>query len=163
MATAREARRALARGDVDLALVLLWNAVEPHRLEGDRAGLEAIGRMAASIAERGDPSQAPEAARLVEEVREVLAYESGREDELVAHVGAGFERAEELVVAVEPLVESTAPGETVETFETVETVEGLPGAERPERPERSKLTGLIWAILVAVFILLNVVNRLVGE
>ena len=162
MATAREARRALARGDVDLALVLLWNAVEPHRLEGDRAGLEAIGRMAASIAERGDPSQAPEAARLVEEVREVLAYESGREAEPVAHVSAGFERAEELVVAVEPPA-STAQVEPVETFETVETLEGPPGAERPERPERSKLTGLIWAILVAIFILLNVVNRLVGE
>lgn len=162
MATAREARRALARGDVDLALVLLWNAVEPHRLEGDRAGLEAIERMAASIAERGDPSQAPEAARLVEEVHKVLAYESGREAEpVVVHAG-GPARSEEVVVALEP-VQANGPAEPVETFETVETLEGLPEAERPERSERSKLTGLIWAILVAIFILLNVVNRLVGE
>lgn len=64
MATVKEARRAVERGDVDEALVLLWNALEPLRLAGDTAGLQRVAALADEIAVLGDGEHAHEAALL---------------------------------------------------------------------------------------------------
>jgi hypothetical protein len=44
-----QARKAVAAGDVDEALVLLWKALEPARLENDQARLREIAQVAATI------------------------------------------------------------------------------------------------------------------
>jgi hypothetical protein len=44
-----QARKAVAAGDVDEALVLLWKALEPARLENDRSRLREIAEVAAAI------------------------------------------------------------------------------------------------------------------
>lgn len=44
-----QARKAVAAGNVDEALVLLWKALEPARLENDRARLGEIAEVAAAI------------------------------------------------------------------------------------------------------------------
>ena len=69
MASARNARKALARGAADESLVLLWNEVEPARLAGDVATLRDIGRIAEQIRRDGDPAQQREAERLLETLR----------------------------------------------------------------------------------------------
>jgi hypothetical protein len=44
-----QARRALSAGNVDEALVLLWKALEPARLENDKARLREIAEVAATV------------------------------------------------------------------------------------------------------------------
>jgi hypothetical protein len=44
-----QARKAVSAGDVDEALVLLWKALEPARLENDHARLREIAEVAATI------------------------------------------------------------------------------------------------------------------
>jgi hypothetical protein len=68
----KRARKSLARGRVDEALVLLWNALDPARLEGARA-LRELERLAIAVGERGDEGQQREAQRLLEAVRETPA------------------------------------------------------------------------------------------
>jgi hypothetical protein len=158
MATVRDARRALAKGDTDFALVLLWNALEPVRLEGDRGGLEAIGQMAASIAEHGDSSQSREAERLLEEVRKVLVFE---EAVPAGRFGEAAAVPEEIGPPVETIV-TVRPPESFEPVGSLEPTDETAPAEPGDRGGRSKVTGLVWLIIVAAFILLNVVSRLVG-
>ena len=63
----RRARRSAARGRIDEALVYLWNALEPARLEGETAVTE-LRRVAALISSMGDNGQRREAERLVEAI-----------------------------------------------------------------------------------------------
>jgi hypothetical protein len=55
VATVKEARRAVERGDVDEALVVLWNALEPLRLAGDTAGLQRVAALAVAALDAGRP------------------------------------------------------------------------------------------------------------
>lgn len=98
----KQARSALRRGDADGALVILWNELEPARLDGDRRSLRAIGGLATAIAERGEEGQQAEAQRLLE----VLQRAEGEGDAtsvLGAEVqAAGYEpRGEDVDVDVE--------------------------------------------------------------
>jgi hypothetical protein len=61
----KAASKSLARGRTDEALVYLWNAVEPARLEGGRA-LSDLRRLATLIAARGEEGHRREAQRLLE-------------------------------------------------------------------------------------------------
>ena len=61
MASARDARKALDRGEPAEALVLLWNAVEPARIAGDERALREIGRLAERLRQEGDESERREA------------------------------------------------------------------------------------------------------
>ncbi len=60
-----QARKAVARGRGDEALVILWNLVERARLENDGKTFRAIGELAADIA-RTDEGSRREAERLLE-------------------------------------------------------------------------------------------------
>src|SRR5687768_2487088 len=75
----REARKAVARGRADEALVHLWNALEPARLAEDAGELVMIGRLAQRIGEFGDEGERRDAERLLEIVRS--AAEDEREPE----------------------------------------------------------------------------------
>jgi hypothetical protein len=61
------ARKSLARGRTDEALVYLWNALEPARLEGSE-GLRELQRLSTAIRERGDAGERREAERLLEAI-----------------------------------------------------------------------------------------------
>ena len=74
-----EARKAVARGRADEALVHLWNAVEPARLAGDSAGLRRIGQLAERVRELGEEGERQEAERLLEALR--TAFDEEREPE----------------------------------------------------------------------------------
>ena len=65
----RQARKALARGHPDQAITLLWNAIEPARLAGDRRALAAIEQLALSVSREGDESQRHEAEKLLAALR----------------------------------------------------------------------------------------------
>ena len=65
----RQARKVLARGYPDEAVVLLWNAIEPARLAGDRRALAAIEHLALSLSREGDESQRREAEKLLRALR----------------------------------------------------------------------------------------------
>jgi hypothetical protein len=66
----RQARKVLARGYPDEAVVLLWNAIEPARLAGDHRALAAIEHLALSLSREGDESQRREAEKLLRALRE---------------------------------------------------------------------------------------------
>lgn len=74
-----EARKAVARGRADEALVHLWNALEPARLAGDVGELAMVGRLAQRIGEFGDEGERRDAERLLEAVQR--AAEDEREPE----------------------------------------------------------------------------------
>jgi hypothetical protein len=156
MATPREARRAIARGDPDGALVLLWNAIEPLRLRGDRDGLEQVQSLAALVAERGDEAHAHEAERLSREVEEVLGADA-------ASVASAP------VAAVAGPVEEAAQIEWDEVAGTLDEApvapEASPSAEgdAPEETGGRRLGPLIWAAFIALVIVLNVIGGLRGE
>ncbi len=151
MTTVRDARRALARGQTDEALVDLWNALEPLRLDDDRAGLKAVGEMAAQIAARGDGSQVREAERLLGQVRALLQRDAvaepvtvggGNPDVVVFSETAGYDGADE----------SEYEGEYDAEYEPPE-----------EDDVRPKLGRLVWALIVAAFVIFNIVSGLLRE
>ena len=127
-----EARKALGRGAVDAALVELWNAVEPARLEGDRRALRGIEQLATRIAAEGDEGARREAERLLEAVREAS------EGEVVAateQVEGEVERGGEVVV--DPAAE--------------------PSGERAGKPpsRRAQLAPLVWLLVFLAIFLVN--------
>jgi hypothetical protein len=65
----KQARKALARGHPDEAIALLWNAIEPARLAGDRRALATIEQLALSVSREGDESQRREADKLLAALR----------------------------------------------------------------------------------------------
>jgi hypothetical protein len=144
----RQARRAAGKGRTDEALVHLWNALEPARLDGDRAALEAIGELAARIRETGEPGQRSEAGRLLEAL--------GREPPV----------HEEIAVAVEEAFGEVAHGES-DTLP--EGFEHEPGAEEgetggeAETPRRSSLARLLVPLVFLVVVLVNVLSRLLDD
>jgi hypothetical protein len=142
MASARNARKALARGAADEALVLLWNGVEPARLAGDVATLREIGRLAERIRRDGDPAQQREAERLLETVREFIDGESA---------------AIPATAALEPRMENGAT-----TLEDAEEAGPLDEAEGTEgRPGR--MTSLIWILLFLLIVIANALRGIGGD
>jgi ABC-type nitrate/sulfonate/bicarbonate transport system substrate-binding protein len=65
----KQARKALARGHPDEAVALLWNAIEPARLAGDRRALATIEHLALSVSREDDESQRREAEKLLAALR----------------------------------------------------------------------------------------------
>jgi hypothetical protein len=165
MSAVRDARRALARGDRDAALVDLWNALEPLRLRGDAAGLHRAAQLAAEIARTGDGSQAREAERLIEAVRLTLDPDARSAAEPSAPVVAepspqvtvlddpspAFEEADELEEADRLEVGEYDPDADVE------------GVEVEDAEQRPRLRGLVWALIVAAFVIFNIVSGLLRE
>jgi hypothetical protein len=147
MTTPREARRALARGDVDEALVLLWNAIEPLRLRGDEAGLESVAHMAAAIAEGGDGSQAREAGRLLDATHEMLGAADPPDTVLIGQAASG---------SVEPVAGERLPDPPGE-------VGAPPGREVPPEPAGRRVSRLVWALVVGAFIVFNILRGLLSE
>ena len=125
----KQARSALRRGDADAALVILWNEVEPARLEGDRGSLRAIGGLATAIAQGGEEGQQAEAQRLLE----VLQRAEGEGDATKVLEGevraAGYEPGEEQDVDVE--------------------ADETPGF---------RLGGLVWLLILIAIVIINVLS-----
>jgi hypothetical protein len=125
----KQARAALRRGDADAALVILWNEVEPARLEGDRGSLRAIGGLATAIAQGGEEGQQAEAQRLLE----VLQQAAGEGDATQVLEGevraAGYEPGEEQEVDVE-------------------------AAETPG----FRLGGLVWLLILIAIVIINILS-----
>jgi hypothetical protein len=125
----KQARAALRRGDVDGALVILWNEVEPARLEGDRRSLRAIGGLATAIAQGGEEGQQAEAQRLLE-VLQRAGDEGDATKVLEGEVrAAGYEPGEEQDVDVE--------------------ADETPGF---------RLGGLVWLLILIAIVIINVLS-----
>ncbi len=142
------ARKALGRGRPDEALVFLWNALEPARLAGDRSALETIGRLAHTIAEKGDSSQRRDAERLLEAVQTTAAEEgetpaTARLDADLSPVG---ERLAEDTVGATARSGDGVAGDDVDA-------EGRPRSGIP-------LGTILWFVILAVVIVMNVLRRL---
>lgn len=130
----KQSRRALERGAADEALVLLWNALEPARLAGDRRALGAIERLALHIAGEGDESQQREAERLLEAVRGSVA-----ENRALRPATAEF------------------PGEVVTGGEEVEP--GRQEEAEPQAARRLPVGTIIWLLVVLAIVILNVLGQ----
>ena len=105
----KQARKALGRGDADEALVLLWNALEPVRIAGDRGALRTIEQLATQIARAGDEAQQREAKRLLEALG-VSVPQDEPVRPATAQVEAEVERGGEEVETEEAAPEAEAPG-----------------------------------------------------
>jgi hypothetical protein len=150
MATVRDARRALDRGDVDEAMVMLWNALEPLRLDGDGAGLERVGQLASEIASGAESSYAVEAERLLAAVR-ALTAEGATPSATVEH---GLPETLERWID-----EAVRSGERVGGDDRPPTLEEVDDAEEGGR----RLGPLVWALLAGLFLLLNVLGNVFGD
>jgi hypothetical protein len=133
-----DARKAVARGDADEALVALWNELEPARLAGDRRRLEAVADLAGRIAADGDEAHRREAERLLEAAQALDA-----DGELVA---ATAQLDAEVGAAGGGPVE--APGRV-----------GGP-ADEEEGSRGIGLGNLLWALLILAVVLANVLRGL---
>ena len=140
MAGLRDARKAVARGDYDEALVLLWNELEPARIEGDRNRLVTIADLAARIAAAGDDAQRREAERLGDAAAE--------------HGADGAVAATERVDATVAMPDGGIPGGLPPELEDMPVEEELPERGRPG------LGTILWIVLVGGVILLNLLRDL---
>ncbi|MGL6279644.1 MAG: hypothetical protein ACRC50_08845 [Gaiella sp.] len=159
MASLRDARRSLDRDDVDEAMVVLWNALEPLRLAGDQDGLEEAARLAARAA-AADPAYASEAER----VRiAVGALTAGPADAAVVVPQRERTLVETLEKWAETVVTATGAGEPG----MPEPVSGAPpsdaGSADDEAGRGRRLGPLVWALLAGLFLLLNVLGNLFGD
>ena len=128
----RQARSGVSRGDYDEALVQLWNAVEPARLEGDRSALRTIEQLARHVGETGDEAQRREAERLVDAVAATVEHGA---------VGA----TARLDADVSPEGEQMA-----------ETL----GTEDVEERRGFQVGSIVWLLIVLGIILVNVLDQL---
>lgn len=128
----KEARKELARGDADAALALLWNALEPARLAGDRRALRTIEGLAGQIARSGGDAHRREAERLVEAVHE-LAQDPD------APVGVARMDADVATGGAVP------PGEEVE------------GGEQ-QRSGAHRIASLVWLLVIIGVVIANVLG-----
>lgn len=129
------AARAARRGSPDEALVLLWNALEPARLSGDRRALATIDGLAGAIAR--DEQHRHEAERLREAVAATIA-------------GGGAERPATAVVDADVAV----GGDALEADEVEE-------AAASEGGGRGLAIGnVVWVLILLGVLILNVLGRL---
>jgi hypothetical protein len=152
----KEARRAVARGANDEALVLLWNAVEPARLRGDRRALATIGGLAQVVQRSGDDGQRREAERLLEVLRENaehgVAPATATLDARVTG-GGGYDAGEVAEGAGAVYEERELPDDVYVPEAGTETE----GAGRAGR-----IGNLLWLAFVVLIILVNVIGQLRG-
>jgi hypothetical protein len=159
MASLRDARRSLERGDVDEAMVVLWNVLEPLRLAGDEDGLDEAVQLAARAA-AADAAYASEAERMRAAVGALTA---GPAD--AVEVGSQRERsfAETLGHWAETVATATGAGEPG----LPEPVPGSPPADGESTDDEAgrgrSLGPLVWALLVGLFLLLNVLGNVFGD
>ena len=136
MAGVKDARRALDRGAQDEALVLLWNALEPARIRGDRSALQGIAALALRVEREGDESQANEARRLLDVLREQASEPE--------HFAAATERVD---------ADIQVGGHDVEPGDVVpEEVEQEPGGRG--------LGSVVWLVILLLVILYNLLGQL---
>ncbi len=139
----RQARKSLARGRTDEALVYLWNALEPARLE--RAGsLRELRRLATLIRDRGDEAERRDAERLLE------AIGRGSADGDQLEIGTLSRPPSGMVGGVEPFEAESVDAEPADQQDDA----GEPEAGRP------RLGRLLLPILVLLIVLVNVIARL---
>jgi hypothetical protein len=158
----RKARRAIARGRSDEALVLLWNLLEPARIEGDERVLRAIGDLAHTIA-RADADHRLEAERLLRALGRLapaartsqLTGGAAAPPEPVSSEGPLAEREQELPLPWEPAADELELG----------SLERLPEPEQAEEsPEQRRgLARYLVPIALLVLVLVNVLARILGE
>jgi hypothetical protein len=142
MASARNARKALARGAADEALVLLWNEVEPARLAGDVATLRDIGRLAEQIRRDGDPAQQREAERLLETLRGLSGGEAAARPE---------------AAVLEPSVErGSTTLEDAEEAGPVDEADGTGGG-------LGRMASLFWILLFLLIVIANALRGVGGD
>ena len=137
----KQVQKALGRGDADEALVLLWNALEPVRIAGDRGALRTIEQLATQIARAGDEAQQREAKRLLEALGVSVP-----QDEPVRPATA----------RVEAEVEAEVGAEVERGREEVETEEATPEAEAPRGV---RLGPIIWFLALLGFVLFNLLSE----
>jgi outer membrane biosynthesis protein TonB len=138
----KKARRSLGDGRVDEALLFLWNALEPARLEGGRA-LRELERLAVAAGEQGEESQRDEAQRLLATLHDVRA-----EDDAV-----------EVVTVPKPEPTEDADVRPVEAPRAPEA-EPEPEPEAEPEPETRARRNLGRYALPAIFLLIVLVNLL---
>jgi hypothetical protein len=131
----REARKSLARGRTDEALVYLWNTLEPARLERG-ATLRELQRLSTLIRNQGEEAQQREAERLLEAISR--SSEEGQQIEATV-LTEGLTGVPE---AAEP-----ARSGTGESGESVAT--------------RPRLGRLLLPLVFLLIILINVIARIV--
>ncbi len=130
----KQARKALGRGDADEALVLLWNALEPVRIAGDRGALRTIEQLATQIARAGDEAQQREAKRLLEALGAAVP-----QDEPVRPATAQVE------------AEVERRGEDVEPEEAA-----------PKAPGGLRLGPILWLLVLIALVLFNLLSNARG-
>lgn len=153
MATVRDARRALDRGDVDQALVVLWNLLEPLRLEGDDNGLNRVAEMADEIATLAGGSYATEAQRLQAATGRITTAEPAVTTAVERRVPDSLEQWATVLLGGE----AARPGDL-----EGDVARGGDGA--PAEQSRGRRLGpIVWAVLVALFVLLQVLGNVFGD
>lgn len=153
MATVRDARRALDRGDVDEALVVLWNLLEPLRLEGDHNGLNRVADMADEIGTLADGSYATEAQRLQAAIGRNATAEPAVTTATERRVPDSLESWANVLLGGEAAPPDDLGGDVVGG-----------GDATPEEESRGRRLGpIVWAILVALFVLLQVLGNVFGD
>jgi hypothetical protein len=138
MEALRDARRHLGRGRYDEALVLLWNAVEPARLAGDRRALRTIEGLATHVARGGDDAQRREAERLLEVLREQ------------AMPASAVAATAQLDADVSPEGREMA-GEIEDEMSSDDAVE--------ERGRGARIGNILWLLIVIAVIVVNVLEQ----
>ena len=144
MSSVKDARKALGRGDLDEALVVLWNEFEPARLAGDRRRLRAIEGLATRVAQEGDEGQRRDAERLLE----MLAR--APDDE-----GASVPSIAEVEAEPAPLGE-----EHEHPLEPEELEHPLEDEAEGERKGRFSIGPIVWLLILLAFLVLNALNGL---
>jgi hypothetical protein len=137
-----------SRSGYDAVLVRLWNEIEPARISGDKGTLRQIERAARRIEQDGDEAQRREAARLLDELRELQEQEETRApatERLDAEVAMGERTFRDAPRADE------SDREAQETpFDEVEDEE--------ERRGLRRLMPLLWILVFVVVLILNLLG-----
>jgi hypothetical protein len=146
-----KARKALARGRADEALVILWNLVEPARLEGDSGTLRAIAALAGGVAQQDEGSRR-EAERLLETLGRAVPARPEPE-----RADVGFEELDEPIRSAPPV------GKEPELEEVEELEAPEPGNAEPADAEggaRRRGAGrYVIPLVTLAIILINVIAR----
>ena len=133
----RAARKSLARGRTDEALVYLWNMLEPARLDRG-APLRELQRLAAVVRNQGNEAQQREAERLLE----AIGRSSTDEEQIEVAV------LDERLTAVPDAMDSTASGE---------------GGRGEPVATGTQLRRLLLPLVLLLIILINFIARIIDR
>lgn len=150
------ARKAVARGRGDEALVVLWNLVEQARLENDYKTLQAIGELAADVAQTDEGSR-----REAERLLETLAGRSSSARSEPPPLEPPGTTRQESPTAEEPSLEEWMSEEREPTLDGDSELDDVADVE-PEPRRRSRARYIIPAV-TGLAILLNLLARALGD